>query len=68
MDSVVDVRDVGTMAILSPVTGARMVNSDVQCSPRQPVMVQRAVQVAPVHAVTRNVWVVYMGCCALKWT
>ena len=43
------------MAILSPVTGARMVNSDVQCSPRQPVMVQRAVHVVPVRVATRNV-------------
>ena len=33
----------------------RVVISDVQCSPRQPVMVQRAVQMAPVRVATRNV-------------
>ena len=41
MDSFVNVREVGSMATFSPVTAARMVSAEVQCSPR---MVQHAVQ------------------------
>ena len=50
MESVVNVREVGSMATFSPTTGARMVIMEVQCSPaRPPQMVERAVQVkAPV--------------------
>ena len=46
MESVVNVREVGSMATFSPTTGARMVSMEVQCSPaRPPQMVERAVQV-----------------------
>ena len=41
MESVVNVREVGSMATFSLVTGARMVSAEVQCSPR---MVEHAVQ------------------------
>lgn len=41
MDSFVNVREVGSVATFSLATGARMVSSEVQCSPR---MVQHAVQ------------------------
>ena len=41
MESVINVREVGSMATFSPTTGARMVSAEVQCSPR---MVQHAVQ------------------------
>ena len=46
MESVVNVREVGSMATFSPTTGARMVSMEVQCSPaRPPQMVEHAVQV-----------------------
>ena len=46
MESVVNVREVGSMATFSPTTGVRMVSMEVQCSPaRPPQMVERAVQV-----------------------
>ena len=57
MDSIVDVREAGSMATFSPVTGARMVTSEVQCSPSRPQMVQRAVQATtpvPPRVVTRD--------------
>ena len=42
MESVVNVREVGSMATFSPTTGARMVSMEVQCSPaRPPQMVER---------------------------
>ena len=44
MDSIVNVREVSSLATFSIVTQARMVSSEVQC---QPQMVQRAVQAAP---------------------
>ena len=54
MDSIVNVRDVSSMATFSPVTQARMYSSEVQCSPSQPQMVQRAVQATTAHVATRN--------------
>ena len=54
MDSIVDVREVSSMATFSPVTQARMYSSEVQCSPSQPQMVQRAVQATTAHVATRN--------------
>ena len=46
MESVISVREVGSMATFSPTTGARMVSMEVQCSPQPPPqMVERAVQV-----------------------
>ena len=50
MDSVVNVREVRSMATFSAVTGARMVSKEVQCKPSQPQMVQRAVQATPAAA------------------
>ena len=43
MESVINVREVGSMATFSPMTGVRMVSMEVQCKP--PQMVERAVQV-----------------------
>jgi hypothetical protein len=37
MESVVNVREVGSMATFSPTTGARMVSMEVQCSPARPL-------------------------------
>ena len=54
MDSIVNVRDVSSMATFSPVTQARMYSSEVQCSPSQPQMVPRAVQATTAHVATRN--------------
>jgi hypothetical protein len=54
MHSIVNVREVCSLATFSSVTQARMVSSEVQCSPSQPQMVQRAVQVTPARAATRN--------------
>ena len=54
MHSIVNVREVCSMATFSSVTQARMVSSEVQCSPSQPQMVQRAVQVTPARVATRN--------------
>ena len=54
MDSIVNVREVSSMASFSAVTGARMVSSEVQCNPSQPQMVQRAVQATMVCVATRN--------------
>ena len=45
MESVISVREVGSMATFSPTSGARMVSMQVQCSPQPPQMVERAVQV-----------------------
>ena len=53
MDSIVNVREVSSMASFSAVTGARMVSSEVQCNPSQPQMVQRAVQATPAPAAPR---------------
>jgi hypothetical protein len=50
MESMVNVRQMGSMATFSAVTGARMVSSEVQYSPSQPQMVQRAVQATPAPA------------------
>ena len=47
MGSVVNVCEVGSLATFSSVTQARMVSSEVQCSPSKPQMVQRAVQATP---------------------
>ena len=55
MHSSVNVREVCSLATCSSATQARMVSSEVQCSPSQPQMVQRAVQVTPARVVTRNV-------------
>ena len=54
MDSIVNVREVRSMATFSAVTGARMVSSEVQCNPSQPQMVQRAVQATTACVATRN--------------
>ena len=54
MDSIVNVREVSSMASFSAVTGARMVSSEVQCNPSQPQMVQRAVQATTACVATRN--------------
>ena len=54
MHSIVNVREVCSLATFSSVTQARMVSSEVQCSPSQPQMVQRAVQVTPARVATRN--------------
>ena len=54
MHSIVNVREVCSMAAFSSRTQARMVSSEVQCSPSQPQMVQRAVQVTPARLATRN--------------
>ena len=54
MHSIVNVREVCSMATFSSRTQARMVSSEVQCSPSQPQMVQRAVQVTPARVATRN--------------
>ena len=39
MESVISVREVGSMATFSPTSGARMVSMQVQCSPQPPQMV-----------------------------
>ena len=52
--AIVNVREVCSLATFSSVTQARMVSSEVQCSPSQPQMVQRAVQVTPARVATRN--------------
>ena len=53
MKSMVNVRQMGSMATFSAVTGARMVSSEVQYSPSQPQMVQRPVQATPAPAAPR---------------
>ena len=55
MDSIVNVREVSSLATFSPVTLARMYSTEVQCSPSQPQMVQRAVQATTARVATRNV-------------
>ena len=54
MDSIVNVREVSSLATFSSTTHARMVQCAVQCSPSQPQMVPRAVQVTPARVATRN--------------
>ena len=54
MYSIVNVREVSSLATYSPATHARMVSSEVQCSPSQPQMVQRAVQATTARVATRN--------------
>ena len=55
MDSIVNVREKSSSATFSPVTQARMVSSEVQCSSSQPHTMQRAVQATPARVVARNV-------------
>ena len=62
MDSIVNVREVGSVATFSTVTPARMVNFEVQCSPSPPLTVQRAVQATPARVVTRNA-----ASCTISW-
>ena len=62
MDSIVNVREVGSVATFSTVTPARMVNFEVQCSPSPPQTVQRAVQATPARVVTRNA-----ASCTISW-
>ena len=71
MESVISVREVGSMATFSPTTGARMVSMEVQCSPTQLQMVQRAVQATtpdPVRVVTRDASVATISWQELKGT
>ena len=54
MDSIVNVREVSSLATFSSTTHARMVQCAVQCSPSQPQMVPRKGQVTPARVATRN--------------
>ena len=66
MDSIVNVREVSSLATFSPVTQARMVSTEVQCSSSRPHTMQRAVQATPARVATRNAASGTISCHKLK--